>query len=117
MYATDEEPVLVLFQLWLEKYKRVNGLTFGSVLVNTASGDGSAAECRSYFTAGPKTKGLAGGSLGFMFRPSITPTVVVLLSVFAGGVAHASGPFDFSATLRVDLHHVGDASKEVFMLD
>jgi len=40
--------------------------------------------------------------------------IVLLLAAMP---AHAGEPFDFSATLRVDLHHVGDAKKESFMLD
>ena len=52
-----------------------------------------------------------------MHRLLIPLFLACLLSLPAPAIASDPGPFDFSATLRVDLHHVGDARKEVFMLD
>lgn len=41
---------------------------------------------------------------------------LLVLGAEATGYADA-GPFDFSATLRVDLHHVGDHLKESYLVD
>ena len=43
----------------------------------------------------------------------LTGLALLLLAVPAGASPH----FDFTATLRVDLHHVGDAKSERFMID
>ncbi len=43
----------------------------------------------------------------------LTGLALLLLAVPAGASPH----FDFTATLRVDLHHVGDARSERFMID
>ena len=52
-----------------------------------------------------------------MFWTSNIRAAIFLFLIIHTTPADASNPFDFGATLRVDLHHVGDARKEAFMLD
>ncbi len=48
---------------------------------------------------------------------TLSPWLFFVLPLLAVAPARAADLFDFTATLRVDLHHVGDLKTERFMLD
>ena len=48
---------------------------------------------------------------------SLTPALICALLLPAPGARAQGADFDFTRTLRVDLHHVGHNKRERFMLD